>query len=281
MGKLESLAAAFGAVGQSLASIAKVLIKSRKATVSCSAAAVGDELVVLGNGPSLNQTITDHSDFLSERKLLAVNFAANTPVFCQLKPDYYVLADPHFFNPQGNPNVTSLWQNIAGADWPLTLMVPVKAKVPAEVKGKANITVERYNLTPVEGNRCVSHLLYSLNLGMPRPRNVLIPSLMLAVAKGYKKIYVAGADHSWMKTISVDDDNHVVSIQPHFYKDSEGEKTRVSTEYMNYPLHQIVHSFYIAFRSYHTIRDYAESRHASIINITPGSFIDAFPRKKL
>lgn len=110
---------------------------------------------------------------------------------------------------------------------------------------------------------------------------MLIPSLMLAVAKGYKKIYVAGADHSWMKTISVDDGNHVVSIQPHFYKDSEGEKTRVSTEYMNYPLHQIVHSFYIAFRSYHTIRDYAESRHASIINITPGSFIDAFPRKKL
>lgn len=280
MGKLESLATAAGAVGQSLASIAKVLIKSRRATVSRSAAE-GDELVVLGNGPSLNQTIADHSDFLANRKLLAVNFAANTPVFNQLKPEYYVLADPHFFNPNGNPAVASLWQNIAGADWQLTLLVPVKAKLPAEVTGKANITVERYNLTPVEGSRCVSHLLYRLNLGMPRPRNVLIPSLMLAVAKGFRQIYVAGADHSWMKTISVDDDNHVVSIQPHFYKDSDGEKSRVSTEYMNYPLHQIVYSFYIAFRSYHTIRDYAESRHTSITNITPSSFIDAFLRRKL
>ncbi len=280
MGKLESLAAAAGAVGQSLASIAKVLIKSRRATVTRSAADA-DELVVLGNGPSLNQTIAEHSAFLAKRRLLAVNFAANTPVFSQLKPEYYVLADPHFFNPQGNPAVASLWQNITAADWQLTLMVPVKAKLPAEVTSKANITVERYNLTPVEGNRCVRHWLYRLGLGMPRPRNVLIPSLMLAVAKGFHKIYVAGADHSWMKTISVDDANHVVSIQPHFYKDSDGEKTRVSTEYMNYPLHQIVYSFYVAFRSYHTIRDYAESRGASIVNITPGSFIDAFPREKL
>lgn len=280
MGKLESLASAAGKAGQSLASIAKVWIKSRRATVSCSAEA-GDELVVLGNGPSLNQTIAEHSDFLSGRELLAVNFAANTPVFNQLKPDYYVLADPHFFNAKGNQAVASLWQNIADAEWKMTLLVPVKAKVPAEVLDNEKITVERYNLTPVEGNRCVRHLLYRLNLGMPRPRNVLIPSLMLAVAKGFKQIYVAGADHSWMKTISVDDDNHVVSIQPHFYKDSAGEKSRVSTEYMNYPLHQIVYSFYVAFRSYHTIRDYAESRHATITNITPGSFIDAFPRKKL
>ncbi len=280
MGKLESLASAAGKAGQSLASIAKVLIKSRRATVSCSAEE-GDELVVLGNGPSLNQTIAEHSDFLSGRELLAVNFAANTPVFNQLKPDYYVLADPHFFNAKDNQAVMSLWQNIADADWKMTLMVPVKAKVPAEVLDNGKITVERYNLTPVEGNRCVRHLLYRLNLGMPRPRNVLIPSLMLSVAKGFKQIYVAGADHSWMKTISVDDDNHVVSIQPHFYKDSAGEKSRVSTEYMNYPLHQIVYSFYVAFRSYHTIRDYAESRHATITNITPGSFIDAFPRKKL
>lgn len=280
MAIIEKLAASASALAQSVASLAKVVLKSRRQSVAVSAKE-GDELVVLGNGPSLNETVANHADFLRQRHLLAVNFAANTPLFQQLKPDYYVLADPHFFNPQGNPAVTSLWSALATADWRLRLMVPVKAEVPAEVRANKNISIERYNLTPVEGCRWLSHALFRSGLGMPRPRNVLIPSLMLAIAAGFKTVYVAGADHSWMKTISVDDDNHVVSIQPHFYKDSDNEHARVRKDYMNYPLHQIVYSFYVAFRSYHTLQSYALSRGVSIYNITPGSFIDAFPRKKL
>lgn len=280
MGKIEKISAGMLAFAQSLASLAKVALLSRRPSVAVTAGK-DEELVVLGNGPSLNDTVADHSDFLASRRLLAVNFAANTPLFRQLKPDYYVLADPHFFNPQGNPAVTALWDAIASADWRMTLMVPVKAAVPDRVASNVNVSVERYNLTPVEGCRWLNHALFRAGLGMPRPRNVLIPSLMLAIAAGFKTVYVAGADHSWMKTISVDDDNHVVSIQPHFYKDSDNEHARVRKDYMNYPLHQIVYSFYVAFRSYHTLQAYAKSRGVSIYNITPGSFIDAFPRKKI
>lgn len=280
MGKINKIAATVEAVGQSLASLVKVALQSRRPSVRPSAAP-GDELVVLGNGPSLNDTVALHADFLHGRCLLAVNFAANTPLFQSLKPDYYVLADPHFFNPQGNPAVASLWDALASASWTITLMVPVRAVVPAAVAANPNVSIQRYNLTPVEGLRWLSHALYRAGLGMPRPRNVLIPSLMLAIAAGFKTIYVAGADHSWMKTISVDDDNHVVSVQPHFYKDSDNEHARVRKDYMNYPLHQIVYSFYVAFRSYHALQRYAKSVGVSIFNITPGSFIDAFPRKKL
>ena len=280
MSKLEKIAAAASAAGQSLASLAKVALKSRRPSVSVSAHE-GDELVVLGNGPSLNDTVASHLDFLESRRLLAVNFAANTPLFAQLKPDYYVLADPLFFTALDKPNVAQLWEAVAAASWQMTLMVPVGYAVPQKVAGNTLVRVERYNLTPVEGFRWLRNRLYRAGLGMPRPRNVLIPSLMLAMAAGFKTIYVAGADHSWMKTISVDDENHVVSIQPHFYKDSEGEKSRIKTDYMNYPLHQIVYSFYVAFRSYHVIADYARSVKATVYNITPGSFIDAFPRKKL
>lgn len=280
MGKINKIAATVEEIGQSLASLVKVALQSRRPSVRPSAA-LGDELVVLGNGPSLNDTVALHADFLHGRRLLAVNFAANTPLFQSLKPDYYVLADPHFFNPQGNPAVASLWDALAGASWTITLMVPVRAVVPAAVAANPNVSIQRYNLTPVEGLRWLSHALYRAGLGMPRPRNVLIPSLMLAIAAGFKTIYVAGADHSWMKTISVDDDNHVVSVQPHFYKDSDNEHARVRKDYMNYPLHQIVYSFYVAFRSYHALQRYAKSVGVSIFNITPGSFIDAFPRKKL
>ena len=52
-------------------------------------------------------------------------------------------------------------------------------------------------------------------------------------------------------------------------------------DWRNYPLHQIVYRFYVAFRSYHTLQAYALSRGVNIYNITPGSFIAAFPRKKI
>ena len=79
----------------------------------------------------------------------------------------------------------------------------------------------------------------------------------------------------------VDDDNNVVSIQPHFYKEDDREVKRVNTEYMHYPLHSIMYSFYVAFKSYFTIARYARHIGTDIYNVTPGSFIDAFPRIKL
>ena len=41
---------------------------------------------------------------------------------------------------------------------------------------------------------------------------------------------------------------------------------------------EVLYSMYVAFRSYFVIRDYAERIGCKIINITPGSFIDAFER---
>jgi hypothetical protein len=38
---------------------------------------------------------------------------------------------------------------------------------------------------------------------------------------------------------------------------------------------------HIAFKSYHVIRDYADTLGKQIYNVTEGSYIDAFVRKKL
>ena len=113
---------------------------------------------------------------------------------------------------------------------------------------------------------------------MPRPRNVLIPSIMIGIWLGYSEIRLLGADHSWLKTISVDDNNRVVSIQPHFYQEDSREQQRIRTAYLSLPLHKVLESFHIAFRSYHRIRRFADTQGIRIINSTPGSFIDAFDR---
>ena len=270
------------ALWQSLLSIAKIVLQSRLCTHIPKHSGC-NELVVLGNGPSLRGTIDNHMPFLRERTLLAVNFAACADDFFALRPQYYVLADPHFFQATDQPNVQRLWQ-VLGCEvsWAMTLLVPQRFAKAMRTKslgtGNAHLTVVFYNTTPVEGFAWFENAAFSANLGMPRPRNVLIPSIMLGIALGFSTIYVAGADHSWTRTLSVDDDNRVVSIQPHFYKEDEREEKRVRKDYMNYPLHMILQSFYVAFRSYFTIARYARHRSVKIFNITPGSFIDAFPR---
>lgn len=265
-------------------SIAKVLFLSNKRT-SVPHADAGSKMVILGNGPSLNTTISQSLDFITDNHRMAVNFAANAPVFTTLRPTHYVLADPHFFNDTHDANVAKLWLAISQVDWAMNLFVPTNVALPPDVAGIITgnpcLRLYRYNLTPVEGAHWLEDWAFSHRLGMPRPRNVLIPSIMLALACGYRTIYIAGADHSWTRTISVDDDNNVVSIQPHFYKEDDKEVKRINTEYMQYPLHQILHSFYVAFRSYHVIKRYASHLGVKIYNITPGSFIDAFPRKKI
>lgn len=285
---------------KSLKALGKVVLQSRKATLPKGEG----KIVVLGNGPSLADTIARYGDNLRGMKCMAVNFFANSPQFAEIRPEYYILADPHFFRRTDDVNVARLLENLRGVEWPMTLFVPFGAgNLPLEhlggkeagksesdygkgvgkLQGKAtgNLTVVKYNAVGAEGWRWLTDMLYGSRLAMPRPRNVLIPAIMTAIGMGFTRIYVAGADHSWMRTLSVDDENCVVSVQPHFYKEDENETRRVRSEYRGRPLYDVVDAFSIAFKAYWRIEDYACRHGVEIINVTPGSFIDAFRRGSL
>lgn len=279
--KLDNLSAFASKTGASLASILKVLILSKGASSSTDDGK-GKELVILGNGPSLRHTIDNDLDWLISHDLMAVNFAALSPEFFRLRPKYYILADGHFFNSlHSDSNVRKLWETFGKISWEMTLLIPSKFKhlVKPLLMHTKGIRLRYFNLTPVEGFKWLNYLLYAAGLGMPRPRNVLIPALMEGIRLGYSKIYVCGADHTWTKTLDVDDENFVISIQPHFYEDNEEEHKRVRETYKGLRLHDVLGSMVVAFKSYWHVADYAKSRKVEIINATPGSMIDAFPRK--
>lgn len=257
----------------------KIALSGRPSAIPCGKH--DTPLLILGNGPSLRGNIDHDLPLLQANDTLAVNFAANSPEFPVIRPDYYVLADPHFFSNPDDPNVSRLIQSLLHTDWTMTLFVPRKAKIPKALESNQNLTVKRFNFVAAEGFGAFENFAYRHRLGMPRPRNVLIPSIMLGIWLGYREIYLLGADHTWTKTLSVDNDNRVLSIQPHFYKEDAHEECRIRKAYMNLPLHSILESFHIAFKSYHRIQAYAEKAGVNIFNATPGSFIDAFPRKAL
>ena len=236
-------------------------------------------LYIMGNGPSLRTNLDNNLELLERSDTLAVNFAANTPELRVVRPKYYVLADPHFFRNISDKNVAAVLESLKAVDWPMTLFVPAKSRRSvARMIGNPMVSVEGFNFLAAEGWTWLEQLMFRLRLGMPRPRNVLIPSIMIGIWLGYKKIYILGADHSWLKTLDVDSDNRVVSVQPHFYKEDSHEVERINRTYLDLKLHQVLESMTIAFASYHKINAYASRCGITIINATPGSFIDAFPR---
>lgn len=277
MGKLESIQKALNKTSATIASVAKVALMSR--APSKKGEPKSETLIILANGPSLRDVLDNHMSLLKEHPLLTVNFSPNTPEFFELRPQLHILADNLFFEKEKKGNIEQLWGNLARVDWEMTLYVPVTKKSCEDLKKlPSNVSVKYFNLTPVDGFGIVKRMIYSAGLGMPRPRNVLIPSIMVGAREGYRNIVLTGADHSWSRTLWVDDENHVVTVQPHFYKDNEKEKKRVDTLYQNIHLHQIYESFSIAFRSYFAVKEYCDSQGVTILNATHGSFIDAFPR---
>lgn len=238
-------------------------------------------LLILGNGPSLRSNIDNDSEMLAGNPTLAVNFAANSPEFTGLKPDYYVLADPHFFMNPDDPNVARLIDNLSAVTWPMTLFVPAGVRVPDRLRENGKLSIATFCFTAAEGFGWFERLAFNSRRGMPRPRNVLIPSIMIGFWMGYRQIFLLGADHSWTRTLAVDNDNNVVSIQPHFYQEDTREQQRIKKAYLKLPLHQVLDSFRIAFQSYHRIKAYADRCGVKIYNATPDSFIDAFPRRSL
>lgn len=280
MKTIDKIQKGMGQLGATLASLVKIPLMSRRP--SPRSREEKNTIIVMGNGPSLRDAMTDHRDVLMAYPRLAVNLSALAPEFRELRPDYYILADIAFFLKEKTGKVPALWEALASVDWPMTLFLPATARKMPEVRRlPANITVKYYNLTPAEGWRWLMHPVYDLGLAMPRPRNVLIPSIMSSMREGFRRIVLIGADHNWSKTLWVTDRNCVVSVQPHFYKDDDKELRRAEEIFRNVRLHEVYENYAIAFRSYFNVKAYAERRGVEILNATPGSFIDAFPRISL
>ncbi len=278
----DKISGLFSASGATIKSLVKLLTQSRRNSISFSEAArEGRPLIILGNGPSLRKVIDENLQSLSSATTMAVNFAANAQEFTSIRPDFYILADPHFFSAGGSdPNVEQLFKNLNElVEWPMTLYIPTGIKGIDSLVANPKIKVERFNFVGIEGYDWFENMSFKLGLGMPRPRNVLVPAIMVGILAGFTTIYLAGADHSWLATLSVTEDNQLVSIQPHFYKDNKAESDRVASVYKDVRLHDMLQSMQIAFRSYHRIEKFARSQGVKVYNATPGSFIDAFRRK--
>jgi hypothetical protein len=245
--------------------------------------------IILGNGPSLKNILVDYGEALKTHTLICVNKFPDTEHFSKLKPRYFIIASSHYWEKDTIDPNTPLRHKIIEAlvdkaDWNITMFCPLSAKVNpnflSKIKQNPKIELILYNNTPAEGLKTCNHFFFSRSLASPRPHNVLIPSILVAINSGFKNIYLVGADHSWLPQVTVNENNEALVNQKHFY-DFDESKSDIMYIDAKKPrrLHQILEKFTLSFKSYFELKDYADSKGVNIYNCTEGSYIDAFERK--
>ncbi len=287
-----SLSQFLGNLFASLVSLLKVAMRSRYATrfpdrqlPVCS---------VLGNGPSLNESLADQFDFIRQTEIVCVNNFAHADVFIRLRPQDYIISDPNYFvftehTTDRDDIKKTLSIFLEQVDWPMTLYVPHFARGTYLLRkieqGNPQINPVYFNYTVVRGFNWLTYWLYEKGLGMPQAQTVIIAALALMINRKFDTIYLFGADTSWHEQIRLNDQNQLLIKQIHFY-----DKPKDVTHQLVYSDVHRQRTFSMAsqflslhkvFRGYEVLRDYADHRGVRIVNASAKSYIDAFEREKI
>lgn len=259
-----------------------------------------EHLLILGNGPSLKKDAKKLLQFKKNKDCLGVNYFAASNLFTDFKPSKYVIISTEYwkgdvFQDWHSDRMKLFDEMVDRCHWDMVLYVPAIAMKDKNWKIKmmknTKIKIRFINLTPLEGSSKLIYPLIKNYLGLPRPHNVIVPSIVVGLNCNYSKIYLSGVDHSWLEEVSVDNNNNVLIGQKHFYGSEFKNRSSLLSDKKkpvywggsgkNRRLHEVLVKFYYAFRSYWELKDLAEIYNSKIINLTENSYIDAFEREKL
>ena len=237
-------------------------------------------LRILGNGKSLND---DNWSSGQSVDYMVVNRHVLADNYQEIKPKFYVLADSHFFDHQEGLDIVH--QINEKTTWPMYLCLVFSwknRKAMNRIKFRSNIQVVFYNSNTVDQSSFISTFAYKHQLGMPKMQNVMVASIMLGLLMKYSVIELFGVEHNWLPNLYVGEDNLVYLKNEHFYdKDKVKPKPQKDIQHLDeYPLYLNIQHYARMFQSYWEIKKYVESENikTEIINMTKGSFIDAFKR---
>jgi hypothetical protein len=283
----------------SLLSLGKIAIKSRP-TPSIPKKQ-DNEILIIGNGPSAKQFLEDTQTKSIGPAVLCVNKFAFGPYFKTIKPKYYLLLDGDFFHfndavfndPNKHPRVkikpefaewqhqiNETWENLFTQNWGMTLFIPMayKNSFMAKKAREHGIKIATFNYTVIKGMQWFRSLAYQLGLGMPQSQNVINAALFLSIKMQPKKIYVTGIDHDFHKNLVLEN-NVLFEEVSHFYTDKPFRHPLVHADGSGpVRLRQVFLNLHKVHVGYEELHRYAKENGVEVFNITPGGFVDEFPR---
>lgn len=238
--------------------------------------AYNEKLLILCNGNSLNDVINNQSE---SHHYMVVNYFCLSETYTSIRPKYYVLADPAFYTDENA--LAALHKLNMNTSWEMTLYLVNCDSSPKinSILTNPHIKVRYINGTSVRGFDWMRYFFYNKQIAMPTVQNVLVACLMISIHLRYKIVELYGVDHSWLKYLTVHEDNKTYMIDTHFYDTEEIREVEFVPN--GYKYHEIIDMFSRMFKSYHDIVQYIDACKipVHIVNMCKDSFIDAFEKK--
>lgn len=271
-------------------SILKILVRLNVRSICSFPEISSTKCIILGNGPSLKESISKYSNELKKTPLVCVNGFVVTDIFEELKPTYYVILDPQYWADVPHVIIQDIFNKLnEKVSWDMNLLVPTIARKSKQLnllqKKNKHIKVHYFNYTVFNGFTGLAHFFFKKNMAAPQCQNVIVASLFLSINIGFKDIYLLGADHTWHQNLHVNEKNQLCLKDVHFYDNQETitylpyytdeQETKV------FKMHEILTLWSKTFYGYEVIKNYGLSRKASIYNASEISFIDSLERKTI
>jgi hypothetical protein len=249
--------------------------KSKKELLTISNRKQNSKIRILGNGNSLKKGgfIDRNYDYM------VLNDYFLSESYYEVKPLYYLVADPYYFYTE--EGINKIKEITLITNWKMYLFISyIKGKKSFFKKMETDcVKICLYNSSSFESFRNIKHLFFDKMLAMPIVQNVLVGGIMVSIWLDYKTIELYGVEHSWLGLLSVDNDNNVLILDKHFYDKEDVSKTVFKgVDGKPWKLHEVLYAFARMFESYWEINDYIKGKNINIINKSPDSFIDAFKK---
>lgn len=215
----------------------------------------GKRCFVLGAGPSLKNLTIEQQYFLKKEITFGVNFLYRSEVTNIIQPTYYALFDNLFFTKN-----KFAFRDISEKFLDTTFItLPVGEKILEEEKIKNNRIVVYSKLYPID------RMQYDLTTNTHITFNVLSECIKAAIYMGFESIYLLGADYSAFA--------HPVEV--HCYED-ERNRPMVKNR-----LGLLLKYYALTTQFHYLLQKESKRKGVQIVNITPGSLLDAYEKKDL
>lgn len=249
----------------------------------------GNKLLVLVNGPSLNQSLSEIIDTGQYKinAVISVNFMVNDDRFYILKPKYHVISDPMFYVSGAQKERVEYFFECLNTrvDWDMYLFMPIPyARMERKlhkIKNDHIIVVPLHKEYPHVSKSLMKYVARKGILG-PDFGSVMHHAIYIGMMMGFKTEELFGADHSFFDGLMVNERNQVCRRTSHFYETSSKVEP-LFHHFTQGPDVPYTMPFFLweherIFRGHQDLRMIADYLGVRIINCTKNSMIDSYER---
>ena len=241
------------------------------------------KVFVIGAGPSIKKDLNKIRSIGENDEIFVTNYFALTPLWNELKPRNYLLADPGLWNDQWeNTHLEEknidLYKALNKVEWGINLYIPENSLdyIKIKIKNKSFINIINF---PIRSSYLsnINHRsnMISNYIVPPNICNGCLVAIWISIMSNAQSIYLYGLDSDGFKNLETDQEtNAVKSGSMHFYDKKYIPEKKKKTKF----LYQRFKQIYVMFREFQVLSILGKKKDIKIKNLSSYSMIDSFER---